>query len=47
LDDIVERARSDRAFREALFMDAESTLDKAGYDPDPGLVEAVREHLSP
>ena len=47
LDDIVERARSDRAFRQALFVDAESTLDKAGYDHDPGLVEAVRDHLSP
>jgi len=47
LDDIVERARSDIAFREALFLDAESTLDEAGYDHDPALVEAVREHLSP
>jgi len=46
LDDIVERARADRAFREALFRDAENTLGEAGFEHDPGLVDAVREHLS-
>jgi hypothetical protein len=47
LDDIVERARADQAFREALFADAKSTLDGAGFDSDPALLDAVRERLSP
>jgi len=47
LDDIVERARSDRAFREALMTDTEGTLEGAGFDHDPALQDAVREHLSP
>jgi hypothetical protein len=47
LDDIVERARADQAFREALFMDAETTLEGAGYESDPDLLDAVRERLTP
>ena len=47
LDDIVERARADQAFREALFADTESTLEGAGYDPDPALLDAVRARLTP
>ena len=46
LDDIVERAREDQAFREALIADLESALESAGYDTNPALTEAVREHLS-
>ena len=46
LDDIVERARADQAFREALFADFESTLEGAGFDPDPALLDAVRERFS-
>lgn len=46
LDDIVERAEADRTFREALVADAESTLEGAGFEHDPALVDAVREHLS-
>jgi hypothetical protein len=46
LDDIVERARADQAFREALIADLESALEGAGYEPDPALAEAVRERLS-
>jgi hypothetical protein len=46
LDDIVERARADLAFREALIADFERTLQDAGYDPDPALADAVRERLS-
>jgi hypothetical protein len=46
LDDIVERARADQAFRKALFADAESTLEGAGYEPDPALLDAVRERFS-
>jgi hypothetical protein len=46
LDDIVERARADRAFRDALIADLERALDDAGYDADPALADAVRERLS-
>jgi hypothetical protein len=45
LDDIVERAQADRAFREALIADAENTLEGAGYAYDPALADAVRERL--
>jgi hypothetical protein len=47
LDEIVERARADRAFREALFTDTETTLESVGFDPDPDLLDAVRERLTP
>jgi hypothetical protein len=46
LDDIVERARADFAFREALIADLERTLQDAGYDADPAFADAVRERLS-
>ena len=46
LDDIVERAQADLEFREALFADAESTLEGAGYDHDPAMLDAVRERFS-
>jgi hypothetical protein len=45
LDEIVERARADQEFRRALIEDLESALAEAGYDPDPFLVEALRERL--
>jgi hypothetical protein len=46
LDDILERARADQAFRDALIADLETALESAGYDTDPALSEAVRERLS-
>jgi hypothetical protein len=46
LDDIVERARADQAFRDALIADLETALESAGYDTNPALTEAVRERLS-
>ena len=46
LDDIVERARANLAFRQALIADLESALQDAGYDADPALADAVRERLS-
>lgn len=46
LDEIVERARADQAFREALIADLESALQDAGYDADPALADAVRQRLS-
>jgi hypothetical protein len=42
LDDIVERARADERFRRALIADLESALAAEGYEPDPGVVEALR-----
>jgi hypothetical protein len=46
LDDIVERARADQAFREALIADLERALEGAGFESDPALAEAVRARLS-
>ena len=46
LDDIVERARADQAFREALVADLERALEGAGFESDPALAEAVRARLS-
>ena len=46
LDDIVERARADQAFRDALVADLERALQDAGYDADQALADAVRERLS-
>ncbi len=46
LDDIVERARADQAFRQALIADLETALEGAGYEPDPALADAVRDRLS-
>lgn len=46
LDDIVERARADQAFREALIADLEQALQVAGFESDPALADAVRERLS-
>ena len=42
LDDVVARVRADAAFRHALFADLEAALAAAGYEPEPGLVEALR-----
>jgi hypothetical protein len=46
LDDIVERARADQAFRDALIADLEVALEAAGFEPDPALAQAVRARLS-
>jgi hypothetical protein len=46
LDDIVERARADQAFRDALFADLERALETAGFESDPALADAVRKRLS-
>jgi hypothetical protein len=45
LDEIVERARADRAFRDALIADLESALVAEGYEPDPPLVDALRDRF--
>jgi hypothetical protein len=46
LDDIVDRARADQAFRDALIANLETALQDAGYDADPALADAVRQRLS-
>lgn len=46
LDEIVELARSDAAFRVRLMADLESALTLAGYEPRPALSEALRARLS-
>ncbi len=46
LDDIVERARADQSFRDALIADLEVALEAAGYESDPALADAVRARLS-
>jgi hypothetical protein len=46
LDEIVERARADQAFRAALIADLESALEAEGYEHDEALVEALRERFS-
>jgi hypothetical protein len=45
LDEIVELARADRAFRDALIADLESALVAEGYEPDPLLVDALRDRF--
>ena len=45
-DEIVERARADQEFRRALIADLESALAAEGYEPDPLLVDALRERFS-
>lgn len=44
-DEIVARAQADQAFRAALIADLESALEAEGYEPDPALVEALRERF--
>lgn len=46
LDEIVERARADQGFRDALIADLESALAAEGYEPDAALVEALRRRFS-
>jgi hypothetical protein len=46
LDEIVERAREDERFRTRLVADLEAALEAEGYEPDPALVEALRERFN-
>ncbi len=45
LDQIVERAEEDAAFRSALIADLEAALAAEGFEADPALAEAVRRRL--
>ena len=45
LDEIVDRARADAAFRASLVADLEAALAAAGYEPSADLLDALRAHL--
>jgi hypothetical protein len=45
LDDLVERAEVDAAFRAALIADLEAVLAREGVEPTPRLVEQLRARL--
>lgn len=45
LDEIVERARADAAFRASLVADLEAALTAAGYEPSAELLDALRAQL--
>jgi hypothetical protein len=45
-DGIVARAEADRAFRTALITDLEQALAVEGYEPDPRMLDELRERLS-
>jgi hypothetical protein len=46
LDEIVERARRDAAFRVRLIADLEAALAAEGYEPRAALTDAVRARLA-
>jgi hypothetical protein len=46
LDEIVERARADAAYRTAALADLEAALAAAGHEPTEALVEALRACLA-
>jgi hypothetical protein len=46
LDEIVERARVDAAYRAAALADLEAALAAAGHEPTEALVEALRACLA-
>ncbi len=45
IDEIVARAEADAAFRPALIANLEAAVAKAGYEPEPRLVDALRRHF--
>ena len=45
LDEIVELAHADAAFRTRLIADLEAALSSAGYEPRTALLDAVRASL--
>ena len=47
IDQIVERARADALFREALFTDAEAVLSAEGYEANDVVLHMLQEELEP
>jgi len=46
LDDLVERAEADAAFRAALIADLEAALAREGVEPTPRLIEVLCTRLA-
>ena len=46
LDEIVERAEADLAFRQALVADLEAALALEGYEPDRRVVDELKRRFS-
>jgi hypothetical protein len=46
LDDLVERARADAEFRQAVIADLEAALEREGVEPIRPFVEELRRQLS-
>ena len=46
LDDLVERAQADAAFRATLIADLEAALAREGVEPTPRLVRQLQTRLS-
>ena len=46
LDDLVERAQADAAFRATLIADLEAALEREGVEPTPRLVRQLQTRLS-
>ncbi len=45
LDDLVARAETDKAFRDALVADLEAAVAEAGFEPEPRALEELRRRL--
>ena len=46
LDDLVERAEADAAFRATVIADLEAALEREGVEPTPVLVRRLKSRLS-
>ncbi|MEX2211074.1 MAG: hypothetical protein WD689_04850 [Gaiellaceae bacterium] len=46
LDELVARAEADAKYREELMANLERALEEAGLEPNPAVVDAVRDRLS-
>jgi hypothetical protein len=46
LDDLIQRAEADSAFRRRLIADLEAALQAEGIEPDPALADALRRRLA-
>ena len=46
LDELVARAEADGRYREQLIADLERALEAAGVEPNPVVLDALRERLS-
>lgn len=47
LDELVARAEADARYREQLIADLERTLEAEGVEPNPIVLDSLRERLTP